>query len=118
MRSNIVQIRVDKAESEWPQKGVNREQSSASGTVAGLQIIEFYVNKLHPASLQQTGRSFQLMVRGFKPEIQEILLRDPNVFDFKAVRPNLEELYIGFTQPLSEADMASLEPWKPVSEVA
>jgi ABC-2 type transport system ATP-binding protein len=66
----------------------------------------------------QTGRSFQLLVRGFKPEIQEVLLRDPNLFDFKAVRPNLEELYMGFTQPLSEGGPIATGPRKSVSEVA
>ncbi len=66
----------------------------------------------------QTGRSFQLLVRGFKPEIQEVLQRDPNLFDFKAVRPNLEELYIGFTQPLHESGGTSPQPRNPVSEVA
>ncbi len=66
----------------------------------------------------QSGRSFQLLVRGFKPEMQEIMLRDLNLFDFKAVRPNLEELYIGFTQPTSVAEGARPQPRKPVSEVA
>jgi ABC-2 type transport system ATP-binding protein len=66
----------------------------------------------------QSGRSFQLLVRGFKPEVQELLLRDPNLFDFKAVRPNLEELYIGFTQPLAEAGATPPHSRKPVSEVA
>ncbi len=78
--------------------------------------IEF--DRIEILQRSQTGRSFQLLVRGFKPEIQEILQRDPNLFDFKAVRPNLEELYIGFTQPLSEADGANLQPRKPVSDVA
>ncbi len=66
----------------------------------------------------QSGRSFQLLVREFKPEMQEILLRDPNLFDFKAVRPNLEELYLGYTQPTKANDGARPNPRKPVSEVA
>ncbi len=69
-------------------------------------------------SSSQTGRSFQLLVRGFKPEIQELLMRDSNLFDFKAVRPNLEELYIGFTQPTSDSGPLVPSPRTPVSEVA
>ncbi len=66
----------------------------------------------------QSGRSFQLLVRGFKPEMQELMLRDPNLFEFKAVRPNLEELYIGFTQPAGVADSSGSKPLKAVSDVA
>ncbi len=44
-----------------------------------------------------------MLVRGFTPEIQEVLQREVNLFDFKVVRPNLEELYIGFTQPIDNA---------------
>jgi len=78
--------------------------------------IEFAPDEVLQQS--QSGRSFQLLVRGFKPEMQEILLRDPNLFDFKAVRPNLEELYMGYTQPSNATNGASPQPRKPVSEVA
>lgn len=69
-------------------------------------------------SHSQSGRSFQLLVRGFRPEVQELLVRDPNLFDFKAVRPNLEELYIGFTQSNEDTGKPIPGPRKPVSDVA
>ena len=66
----------------------------------------------------QSGRSFQYLIRGFKPEMQELMQRDPNLFEFKAVRPNLEELYIGFTQPNGVADGSGPLTRKNVSDVA
>lgn len=55
------------------------------------------VEQLHR---DQTGRTVQLMVRGYDDSMSESLRQDANLFDVKAIRPNLEELYIGFTQPL------------------
>ena len=66
----------------------------------------------------QSGRSFQYLVRGFKPEMQDIMQRDPNLFEFKAVRPNLEELYIGFTSEVAETRGLHSNNKKSVSEVA
>ena len=40
-----------------------------------------------------------MMVRGFTPAIENALSQHANLFEIKAMRPNLEELYIGFTQP-------------------
>jgi ABC-2 type transport system ATP-binding protein len=48
------------------------------------------------------GRAVRMMVRGLSPEIQAALQRDANIFDLKIVRPNLEELFIGFTQPVAD----------------
>lgn len=45
------------------------------------------------------GRSVRMMVRQMSDEIRAGFEHDANVFDFKVVRPNLEELYLGFTQP-------------------
>jgi len=54
----------------------------------------------------QTGRTLHMMVRGFTPVIENALSNHSNLFEIKAIRPNLEELYIGFTQPF-ESDQAS-----------
>ncbi len=45
------------------------------------------------------GRSHRMLVRNLSEEIEASLMRDANLFDVKVIRPNLEELYIGFTQP-------------------
>ena len=50
------------------------------------------------------GRTLRMMVRNMSPEIESVLQRNDNVFDMKVVRPNLEELYMGFTQPLSRSE--------------
>ena len=47
----------------------------------------------------QTGRTMHMMVRGFTPAIESALSQHANLFEIKAIRPNLEELYLGFTQP-------------------
>ncbi len=47
----------------------------------------------------QTGRTLHMMVRGFTPVIENALSNHSNLFEIKAMRPNLEELYLGFTQP-------------------
>jgi ABC-2 type transport system ATP-binding protein len=48
----------------------------------------------------QNGRTVNLMVRGYEPAIEAALNQHPNLFELKAIRPTLEELYLGFTQPL------------------
>ncbi len=78
--------------------------------------IDFAATELLHRS--QSGRSFQLLVRGFKPEMQEIMQRDSNLFDFKAVRPTLEELYIGFTQPFKDSAAPLQSIHRTTSEVA
>ncbi len=47
----------------------------------------------------QRGRTLHMMVRGFTPEIEASLSQNANLFEIKAIRPNLEDLYLGFTQP-------------------
>lgn len=54
----------------------------------------------------QTGRTLHMMVRGFTPAIENALSNHSNCFEIKAMRPNLEELYLGFTQPF-ESGQAS-----------
>jgi len=49
--------------------------------------------------MTQNGRTLHLMVRGFTPAIELALSQHANLFEIKAMRPNLEELYLGFTQP-------------------
>lgn len=50
------------------------------------------------------GRSQRLMVRNMTDELKAGLERDGNVFDLNVIRPNLEELYLGFTQPVNEPE--------------
>ena len=52
----------------------------------------------------QTGRTLHMMVRGFTPAIESALSQHANLFEIKAMRPNLEELYLGFTQPLEAVE--------------
>lgn len=47
----------------------------------------------------QKGRTLHMMVRGLTPAIESALSQHPNLFEIKSMRPNLEELYLGFTQP-------------------
>jgi ABC-2 type transport system ATP-binding protein len=48
---------------------------------------------------KQAGRTIHLMVRGLTPAIESAIAQNANVFEVKSIRPNLEELYLGFTQP-------------------
>ena len=74
-----------------------------------LQILSFSVRDpllVLPAELEQLeilnqsqqGRSLTMMVRGCTPALVDSLRQQANLFDIKSMRPNLEELYIGFTQ--------------------
>ena len=56
------------------------------------------------------GRSMRMMVRGMTPEIESVLHRHETIFDMKVVRPNLEELYLGFTQPLDDTKQMNVLP--------
>ncbi len=56
------------------------------------------------------GRSVRLMVRQMSDEIKAGLERHNNLFDLKVLRPNLEELYLGFTQPADPKDPGSSPP--------
>ena len=64
------------------------------------------------------GRSVQMMVRKLTPEILAALERDANVFDIKQLRPNLEELYLGFTQPFEPSTGTGETSARSQSEVA
>lgn len=60
---------------------------------------------------KQQGRSVQLMVHDNCEEALAELNQDPNLFEVRCVRPNLEELYIGFTRGTVEAGASpSLPP--------
>ncbi len=50
----------------------------------------------------QVGRTVRLMIKRLSESVLEQLRSDPNLFEVSDIRPNLEELYIGFTQPLTE----------------
>lgn len=65
------------------------------------------LEQLQVLSRAQTGRTVQLMVRDYNAGVGEALSQEANVIDVKAIRPNLEELYIGFTRP---SPAAALEP--------
>ena len=65
---------------------------------------EFY--QLDFVHQSQSGRTLHTIVRGLTPAIEAALVQHANLFDVKTVRPNLEELYLGFTQPLT----ASTQP--------
>lgn len=60
---------------------------------------EFY--QLDFVHQSQAGRTIHAIVRGLTPAIEAALVQHANLFDVKSVRPNLEELYLGFTQPLT-----------------
>jgi ABC-2 type transport system ATP-binding protein len=49
-------------------------------------------------SREQNGRTISLLVKGCDEQILDGLHTDANLFDVKRIRPNLEELYVGFTQ--------------------
>lgn len=76
------------------------------------------LDRLDVLHRQQSGRSVRLMVRGLSAQAVDELRQHPNLFDVNTVRPNLEELYIGFTQPLGaeRASVAGVEQEQ--SEVA
>lgn len=63
--------------------------------LAGPEEID-HMEVLHRS---QQGRSVNLLVRGCDASTLEKLRQNANLFEVKAMRPNLEELYIGFTQP-------------------
>lgn len=58
----------------------------------------------------QTGRTFNLMVRGLNPAMESAMNQQANLFEVKAMRPTLEELYVGFTQPTSPAPSSRPKP--------
>ncbi len=66
----------------------------------------------------QTGRTLHLMVRGFTPAIETALSQHSNLFEIKSIRPNLEELYLGFTQPVEVVQARQVALTSNQSEVA
>ncbi|QDV23267.1 ABC transporter ATP-binding protein [Aureliella helgolandensis] len=57
------------------------------------------VDQLEFISQSLRGRSYSILARGCTPAVLEALRHDENLFDIKAVRPSLEELYIGYMAP-------------------
>ena len=55
------------------------------------------LSHLRTLSHRKDGRSVECMVFGASQEKIDKIRANENVFDVKSVRPNLEELYIGFT---------------------
>ncbi len=51
----------------------------------------------------EQGRTVRMMVRAIDASLLNALHQHANLFDIKTIRPNLEELYLGFTQPLSQS---------------
>jgi ABC-2 type transport system ATP-binding protein len=76
-----------------------------------LLMLPNEIHSLEVLHATQNGRTIQMMVRGLKDETLRAIHADANLFEVKAVRPNLEELYIGFTQPM-QGDLASLDRTK------
>jgi ABC-2 type transport system ATP-binding protein len=76
------------------------------------------LDRLEILHRQVSGRTVSMMVRKFSSEIQAALDRDANIFDTKVVRPNLEELYLGFTQPFQPTHDGLHTDKRSVSDVA
>ena len=67
------------------------------------------VEQLQVLHKTQSGRTLHMMVRGFTPAVENALSQHTNLFEIKAMRPNLEELYIGFTQPFEAVPARELK---------
>ncbi len=64
------------------------------------------VHQLDVLQRSQTGRTVRLLVRGMSEQALNAMKQDPNLFEVSDMRPNLEELYLGFTQPASPVSLA------------
>ena len=100
------------------------EELKSSVTILDLSLrdpllaLPMELDALQVLHKTQTGRTLHMMVRGFTPALESALSQHANLFEIKAIRPNLEELYLGFTQPF-ETDPANQPTTKPNrSEVA
>ncbi|GAB5407031.1 MAG: ABC transporter ATP-binding protein [Aureliella sp.] len=56
------------------------------------------IDQLEVLSRSQNGRTVQSLVRGYTDQVGDAIRGNANVFDVSAIRPNLEELYLGLTQ--------------------
>ncbi|MCA9129059.1 MAG: ABC transporter ATP-binding protein [Planctomycetales bacterium] len=74
-----------------------------------LLALPAELDRLERLHQTQTGRTFQIMARNVDESLLASLRLNSNLFDVKAIRPNLEELYIGFTQPMRETDLSRKE---------
>ncbi len=63
-----------------------------------LVALPTAIDKLNILRRQTTGRTLAMLVRGLTNDTVEQLSRHTNLFDVKAIRPSLEELYVGFTR--------------------
>lgn len=57
------------------------------------------LDELHMISRIREGRTMECLVRDCTDEIVKRLEQHSNLFEVKVMRPNLEELYVGFTRP-------------------
>jgi len=48
-------------------------------------------------SVQQNGRQWRLVVRGWNQTLEQAWGAEPNISEIRTVRPSLEDLYIAFT---------------------
>ncbi len=62
------------------------------------------LHQLDVLQRSQSGRTVRLLVRDMSEQALNLMKQDPNLFEVSDMRPNLEELYLGFTQPESLAD--------------
>jgi ABC-2 type transport system ATP-binding protein len=87
-----------------------------------LLALPVELDQIEVLHKSQIGRTYHLMVRGLTPEIVASLSQHANLFEVKSIRPNLEELYLGFTQPfesqLSNDGLGQLSKNAKNSEVA
>ena len=81
------------------------EELKSSVTILDLSLrdpllaLPMEMEEMQVLHKTQNGRTLHMMVRGFTPAIESALSQHANLFEIKAIRPNLEELYLGFTQP-------------------
>jgi ABC-2 type transport system ATP-binding protein len=87
-----------------------------------LLALPAELDRLEILQQSQVGRTLTLMVRELNPTIEASLNQHANLFDVKAMRPNLEELYLGFTSPTITGELISKQARtstnSPNSEVA
>jgi ABC-2 type transport system ATP-binding protein len=81
-----------------PLEDLKAEISMLSFSMRDTLIAPQAIDELDIVQCHLTGRSFQCMVRKLPSPVVDSLKEDNNLFDVKVIRPNLEELYIAFTQ--------------------
>ena len=67
-----------------------------------LLALPIELDEVETYNLVRQGRQVSCLARGCSDEILNRLQDNPNVFEVSALRPDLEELYLGLTQGKSE----------------